>query len=245
MPTGGRTTFIPSRAWRCTVSNADQRLQQAAAARTLSGQAWDDFCQTLRQAGRMIEQLGDVPTELDRAEWYRFLSRTARGGFERFVENCEPNRPRFRNTGWRQSINFQCPDQDHFLCEFDEAVDYRIRGNRGTAPYFVLAVWSAKQPQDLGARDWAEQGAAGLEEFDPATLRTTAFLPSEAIECDAQGNFEIIVSQREHDGNWLKLDPDSVGMLVRVVYEDRTREHMPPLEIERLDGAPPRPLRPE
>jgi hypothetical protein len=214
--------------------------------RLLSGRAWDDFCDTLRLAGRAIERFGDEPGELDRAEWYRFLTRIVRNGLERFVENCEPDRPRLRDVPWRQSINVQCPDQDHLLAEFpDGSHEYRIRGERGTAPYFVIAAWSAAQPVDLGARDWAPRGVPGLREFDPATLRTTAFLPSERIRFDADGRFEVILSQKPHAGNWLELRPDSVGVLVRVVHHDRAREEAPRFEIERLDRPEPRPVRPE
>jgi hypothetical protein len=82
-----------------------------------------------------------------------------RNGLERFVENCEPERPRLRDAPWRQSINVQCPDQDHLLAEFvDGSHEYRIRGQRGTIPYFVIAAWSAAQPEDPGARDWAPPG---------------------------------------------------------------------------------------
>ncbi|MEJ6655337.1 MAG: DUF1214 domain-containing protein, partial [Pseudomonas sp.] len=220
-------------------------IRNAAAQRLLSGQAWDDFCDSLKQTGRLLEQLDDVPTELERAEWYRFLTRLVRNGFERFVENCEPNRPRLKDASWRQSINFQCPDQDHLLCEFDEAVDYRVTGNLRDIPYFVMAVWSAAQPADLGARNWAERGVEGLKEFDPAMLHTTAFLPSEKIQHDADGNFEVILSQHPHEGNWLKLEHDSVGMLVRVVHQNRNSEKVPHMHIERLDGAAPRPIQPD
>jgi hypothetical protein len=214
--------------------------------RLLSGRAWDDFCETLRLAGRGIERFGEEPGELDRAEWYRFLTRIVRNGLERFVENCEPERPRLRDAPWRQSINVQCPDQDHLLAEFpDGSREYRIRGWRGTAPYFVIAAWSAAQPADLGARDWAPRGVAGLRDFDPATLRTTAFLPSERVRFEADGSFEVILSQREHAGNWLELRPDSVGILIRVVHHDRAREEAPRVEIERLDRPAPRPLRAE
>lgn len=220
-------------------------IHNAATERLLSGRAWDDFCDSLKQTGRLVEQLADVPTDLERAEWYRLLTRLVRNGFERFVENCEPNRPRLKDASWRQSINFQCPDQDHLLCEFDEAVDYRVTGNLRDIPYFVMAVWSAAQPADLGARDWAERGVAGLKEFDPAVLRTTAFLPSGNIQHDAEGNFEVILSQRPHEGNWLELKQDSVGMLVRVVHQNRDNATVPHLHIERLDGAAPRPIRPD
>ncbi len=221
-----------------------------AARRLLSGRAWDDFCETLRLAGHMVDRFGDEPGELDRAEWYRFMTRLARNGFERFIENCEPDRPRLRDAPWRQGINFQSPDQDHLLCEFvDGSRDYRITGNRGNIPYFVIASWTAKQPADIGARDWAERGVDGLKAFDPATLQTTGFLQSDAIDFDAEGNFEVIVSQAPplasgDDRNWLRITPDCVGLLVRNVYHERAKAVPPTMRIELLDGAAPRPIRP-
>lgn len=221
-------------------------VEQAAAQRLLSGRAWDDFCDSLRAAGHMIERWGNEPSDLERAEWYRFMTRLCRNGFERFVENCEPDRPRLRDASWRQSINFQSPDQDHLLTEFvDGSHEYRIIGQRGTVPYFVLGAWRAAQPADLGARDWAPKGVAGLKEFDPAMLKTTAFLQSDAMQFEPDGRFEIILSQKKHPGkNWLPLTPDSTGVLVRVVYHERHRETPPQMRIERLDSAVPRPITP-
>ncbi|MBS0378884.1 MAG: DUF1214 domain-containing protein [Proteobacteria bacterium] len=218
---------------------------ELSAQRLLSGRAWDDYCEVLKLAGRAIERFADEPTALDRAEWYRFLTRLTRNGLERFVENCEPERPRLRDAPWRQSINFQSPDQDHLLAEFvDGRHAYVIRGTRGTAPYFVMASWSARQPADAGRHDWAPRGFAGLAECNPALLRTTAMLQSQAIDYDAHGNFSVLVSQEPPEGgrNWLKIDPDCVGLLIRIVYHDRTRETAPQMSIERLDEPAPRPL---
>lgn len=221
--------------------------EELARQRLLSGRAWEDYLEAVRKAGRMIEHFGDEVDELDQAEWYRFITRVMRNGFERFVENCEPERPRIRLTPWRQAINFQSPDQDHLLAEFiDGSCDYRITGNRGTIPYFVMAAWTAPQPKDLGARDWAQAGTDGLKEFDPAMLRTTAFLQSDAIDFDADGNFEVILSQtKPADGkNWLEITPDCVGILVRTVHHERHKEIAPEMRIERVDGAKPRPITP-
>jgi hypothetical protein len=216
----------------------------SAARRLLSGRAWDDFCEALRVAGHNIERFGDEPSDLDRAEWYRFMTRLARNGFERYIENCEPDRPRLRDAPWRQGINFQSPDQDHLMCEFvDGAHDYRITGNRGTILYFIIASWNAKQPRDIGARDWASRGVEGLKEFDPATLQTTGFLQSDAIDFDADGNFEVIVSQHPRVRNWLRITPDCVGLLVRNVYHERAKEKPPEMRVERLDEVEPRPIR--
>jgi len=212
--------------------------------RLVSGEAWDDFCETLKVAGRVIEGFGDEPSDLERAEWYRFLSRLTRNGFERMVENCEPDRPRLRDAPWRQSINVQSPDQDHLMCEFvDGGHEYRIRGNRGTLPYFVIATWSAPQPADLGERDWAGEGVGGLTEFDPTNLTTTSFLSSREIEFDANGDFELILSQTPPEENGLALQPQTTGLLIRTVYHDRSAVVAPTFEIERLDRPSPRPIR--
>jgi len=218
-------------------------IEAAAAARLRSGEAWADFCAVLARAGTMIDRFPDA-SDLERGEWFRFLTRLMRNGAERFVENCEPFRPRAQITGWRTSINVQMPDQDHYLTEWDVPVDMRYFGNRNTTPYFVLAAWSAKQPVDLGARSWAPLGFDGVREFDPATLRTGAFLSSDDVHFDAEGNFSILLSQNPpaDGGDWLELEPDSVGLLLRVVHHERAKEIAPTVHVERVDGAVPRPL---
>ena len=225
--------------------NEEPTESEASAARLLAGRAWEDYCDVLKLAGRAIDRFGSEPTALDRAEWYRFLTRLARNGFERFVENCEPRRPRLRDAPWRQSINFQSPDQDHLLAEFiDGRHAYVIRGNRGTVPYFVMAAWSARQPADAGAYDWAARGFEGLRDCNPALLRTTAMLQSQAIECDAHGNFEVLVSREAPAAgrNWLPIEPDCVGLLIRIVHHERAAEQEPVMHIERLDHPVPEPL---
>lgn len=221
-------------------------MNETASRRLLDGESWDDFCDTLKAAGHILDEFGDEPSETERAEWYRYLSRMVRNGFERFVENCEPERPRLRDAPWRQSINVQCPDQDHLMCEFVNGEhEYRITGNRGTLPYFVMAAWTAPQPEDLGARSWAPHGTRGLAEFDPTNLTTTSFLMSDDIDFDAEGNFEVIVSRRKHQRNWLPLSMESTGILVRTVHHDRASETPPSMQIERLDRPTPRPVRPD
>jgi hypothetical protein len=216
-----------------------------SAARLTSGAAWDDFCETLRRAGHGIDRFGDEATALDRAEWYRFLGRLVRNGLERFAENCEPENPRLRDAPWRQSINFQSPDQDHLLAEFtDGSHDYVIRGNRGGLPYFVIAAWRAPQPRHPGARSWAESGVEGLREFDPTALQTTGFISSREVSFDAAGNFTIVVSQQKPaDGrDWLPITADCVGLLVRTLYHDRAATVPPRFTIERTDELLPRPI---
>ena len=132
------------------------------------------------------------------------------------------------------------------MCELvDGSHDYRIHGNRGDLPYFVMATWTAPQPDDFGARNWAPRAAAGLVEFDPTNLTTTSFLASPDMAFDSEGNFEVIVSGRRHPGNWLPLAPDATGILIRSVHHRREAERDAVMQIERLDQPQARPVRPE
>ena len=214
--------------------------------RLVSGRAWDDFCDTLKVAGKMIDAFGDTPSDLDRAEWYRFVTRLTRSSLERLVENGEPTRPRLRDMVWRQSINVQSVDQDHLMCQFDEVRDYKIIGTRGTIPYFVLAILAAPAVADAGAQDWAPQGTAGLRSFDPSNLKTTGFLGSQQLQISLDGGFEIILSQSDPGAgrNWLKLTPETNCILIRLVWSNRATEIAPQMRIERLDGAKPEPITP-
>lgn len=227
--------------------NAAADREAIAKQRLLSGQAWDDYCDTLKAAGRHINQVNGPLSELDIAEWYRFVSRLARSSLERLLENGEPTRPRLRDMVWRQSINVQTVDQDHLMAQFDAARDYIIRGTRGTIPYFVMAALTCPNPDNPGAEDWAQQGMEGLKRFDPSNLKTSSFLHTHGLKVEADGSFEIILSQNNpgEGKNWLKLEPDSNCILVRLVWSNRETETAPNLTIERTDGAAPVPTSPE
>jgi hypothetical protein len=214
--------------------------------RLVSGQAWDDFCDTLKGAGRHIAAFDGPLSDLDRAEWYRFMTRLARSSMERLIENAEPTRPRLRDMVWRQSINVQTVDQDHLMCQLDAGIDYRITGTPGTIPYFVMAVLTAPAPDTPGAQDWAPQGVAGLAQFDPSNLTTGGFLASQQIPLDDDGTFEVILSQADPGPGktWLPFAPDTNCILIRLVWHDRAHETAPAMTIERIDHAVPEPVTP-
>lgn len=216
----------------------------ASARRLVSGQAWDDYCDMIRMAGHRIEQWGDDISDLDRAEWYRFLTRLMRNGFERFVENRDPGNPQLRDAPWRSFINLQNPDQDHLMAEFSSADDYIITGHPGTVPYFILSAWSTAEPEHPGAENWTEKGLDGLKEFNPALLKTSHFLTSGDLQLEADGSFRIAVSRNPQPGNWLQIDEDTTGVIVRIVYHERAKEQPPSMRISRAEGIDLQPLAP-
>jgi hypothetical protein len=219
-----------------------------AGERLLSGQSWTDLCEVTRLAGQIVEQLGDDVSDLERAEWYRFITRLSRIACERFVEGLDPNRPSLRDISWRASLNFTSPLQDHLFGEFiDGFTDYVLTGNRGTVPYFIVSVWTTPEPPDPADQDWAGRGVAGLAEFNPAIFHTTSFVTSDELTFDEAGNFSVVVSQTqpENGGAWLQPTADCVGMFVRWVYDERDGAVPPTMQIERLDRAARAPIRPE
>ncbi|MEM9175434.1 MAG: hypothetical protein AAGC67_09370, partial [Myxococcota bacterium] len=60
---------------------------------------------------------------------------------------------------------------------------------------------------------------------------------------DADGNFELILSQDPPPKNGLAIQPATTGLLIRTVYADRAAVTPPTFEIERVDRPKPRPIR--
>ena len=126
------------------------------------------------------------------------------------------------------------------------ARDDRITGTRGTIPYFVRAGVTCPAPDTPGAQDWAAQGVEGLKQFDPSNLKTTGFLASQQMHIEADGTFELILSQNDPGAgkNWLRLTPDTNCIMIRLVFGDRGCEVAPAMTIERMDHAAPEPVTP-
>jgi len=46
----------------------------------LDGSLWDEFCDSLKEAGKVVQSAGAPDNVFDRAEGYRYLTRLLRGG---------------------------------------------------------------------------------------------------------------------------------------------------------------------
>ncbi len=58
------------------------------------------------------------------------------------------------------------------------------------------------------------------------------------------GTFEIVISQHEHPGNWLRSEPETRSLAIRQTFLDKRHHQHAEMHIERLgnDGTPPAPL---
>ena len=190
-------------------------MSQQKIERILDGRAWSEFCDTLKASGEVILRDHSPNDPLDRAEGFRYLSRVARMALGQFVEMSDAASPDFRRTA-DESMKLGCdnPDSYYLMANISGEHEYRIRGKRGSVPHLSLNTY-------YGGYGGGRAGCGGSLELEDLAI-------------DADGRFEIIVSQKQRPGNWLPMDPDTNQMIVRQTHHDRASETVFELEIERL-----------
>jgi len=196
-----------------------------ATSRVLSGKSWEDFCDSLKAAGETILRPETPASEIDRAEGWRYLSRLTRAALERMVEFADPDFPVFYALSHETiKIGSDNPDNTYRNCIVDGTKEYRVTGNRGTAPVMTFGTKAERYAID-------------------GTQASTGEIDSKHMDIDPDGSFELILSAKPHNGNWLKLEPDSSMLIVRETHFDRKSEVPARMTIEQIGGpAKPSPL---
>jgi len=197
--------------------------------KVVDGTAWREFCDLLADAGEAILEEGNPEDPLDRAEGFRMLTRLLRGRLESVLEYGRPEQPVLvRACHETVKIVGENPDNHYLGASLDGKYDYRIWGTRGEAKWLSFNLFSG----------------AGFGGGGPGTGAT---LHEEQMHIEPDGTFELVISQREHPGNWLRSEPDTRSIAIRQTFLDRANQEHAELHIERIgdDGAPPAPLTPE
>lgn len=203
--------------------------QKTAEQRVLDGQAWDDFCAALKEAGQLVNAEKAPQDSFSRAEGYRYLARMLRAGLESFLEGGDPAFPRLHCPA-HETIKMGADNPDNFYqsAPLNPRYDYRISGTRGTVDY-------------LGFGTVINRYSTG------GGMKSDGYLDSRDMEIAEDGTLEIIVSQREHPGNWLRMGPETNAINVRQTFQDRLQETRAEIRIERIGAEMerPEPLSPE
>jgi hypothetical protein len=196
--------------------------------RIMSGATWADFCDGLKRAGDVVLREGSPKNPFDRAEGFRYLSRLTRVALESYLEFADPRAPVLRRPAHETvKIGADNPDNYYQSAAISGAYEYRIWGTRGTVYYLGFGTYA---------------GSYGSK----ARSAQTGYLEGNALEVAPDGSFDIIASCQERPGNWLRMEPDTSSLIVRQTFQDRAREAIANLHIERLHAeGPPRPLTPE
>jgi hypothetical protein len=101
----------------------------------------------------------------------------------------------------------ECPDCLYTRATMRGGESYRLFGNRGTARY------------------------VGLQTMNGMVSTANALV--DELEVDDHGNFEVVLSADEHDGNWLRTEGDHPTLTVRHFFYDWDAESPSTLQIER------------
>lgn len=200
----------------------------SAVDRLMNGRSWEEFCDTLKSAGRTILAENSPDDPLDRAEGFRYLSRLTRAALETFVECADPRAPVLhRPVHETVKIGADNPDNYYQHASISGRYEYRIRGRRGTIHYLDFATQT---------RGVASSGNS----------RQSGHLDASDCEIAPDGSFEVLLSCEPKPGNWLPMTPDTTALIVRQTFLDREREKPAELRIERIGGdGKPTPLTPE
>jgi Protein of unknown function (DUF1214) len=189
-------------------------------------EAWQMVRQMLDDMTTMVQE--DAETELELLEGLRVLGRATALCSELSLD-IDVAAPWFfpMNTETRM-IGGPAPDGEYYLAMIDGRFRYRIRGNRGTTAYLGFQVLAG----------------IGL-----TPRRMGAYLSDTQLEVGAQGEFSFVLAADEPTpaelagDRWVRIPPDSSGIVVREYIADRAGETAAELHIEPLgmSGPPPTP----
>jgi hypothetical protein len=205
-----------------------QTPEGEAARKVLSGEAWAQYCDTLKAAGASLQFPGAPQDAFNQAEGYRYLARLARAGLEGLLEDADPQAPVFKRVVHETvKMGADNPDNYYMNASISGAHEYKITGTRGTVRYLALATQSGHYGRGGG-------------------LPPTGMIEASGMEIAPDGTFTIAVSREKRPGNWLPMTDDSGLLIVRQTFGDRSKETLATLKIERVDGPHvARPLTPE
>ena len=190
-----------------------------AQAKIESGEVWSELGEMLSKAHDVLKREDIAATPFELAEGHRYIGRLLRAGIMAFGERSGPLHPTFRTMADGVKMGLDNPDNYYVSATVRGDLTYRICGNRGTIHYLSFAA----QDQNFAARKSITGGAGHLNDAD-------------LILAD-DGSFEIVASQQEQPGNWLRMTPQTSQILVRQTFLDRLKERPVDLEIECDEGS--------
>jgi hypothetical protein len=182
---------------------------------------WTDLEAAIRSVADAVLGDGHVNSELARHEGLRFLARFMHAA-SLFEMEPDPAYPHLVRVFQPLSGNWflPCPDGLYHYAVLDGRYDYRLRGRRGSAHLVVAEVF--------------EGGFSDVPHM-------RVFDSRQEFDVDADGEIEIILSQREAPNNGIKIPPGPSLVLLRQWFYNWDAEEQGEFLIERVGETYPAP----
>lgn len=176
-----------------------------------------------REAAALVAGAVHPGHPTDWAEGFRWVVRMASITFDWVIEKNDPLHPVLflQQDAYRKFI-VDNPDVNYHFCVLDPGETYRLSGYRGEAPYVGLTFGT-----DIfrwGSGDGAPTGTLTQRHIDQ-------------FHVGPDGAVEIVLSPREHAGDWIRLAPKTQHLAIRETFTNRSTQRPAALRIERL-GPP-------
>jgi hypothetical protein len=175
--------------------------------------AWSHLIGRLNDAAQIVQSDPATRNPVDLAAGMRHLLVLLTAGIDEALRY-DPDpilRVQRASTTDVVSWGMECPDCLYTGAKLRGGESYRLFGNRGTARYVGLQTMNG--------------------------IASTANALVDELKADGNGNFEVVLSAEEHDGNWMRIEGDHPTLTVRHFFYDWDTEVPSSLRIERI-GAP-------
>jgi len=176
-------------------------------------QAWSYLLNRLRGAAQIVETDPASRNRVDLASGMRHLLVLLAAGVDEALRFDPDPILCVERTSTDDIVTWgmECPDCIYTRATMRGGESYRLFGNRGTARYVGLQTMNG--------------------------IVATANELVDELEVDADGNFEVILSADERDGNWMRIEGDHPTLTVRHFFYDWNTEVRSFLHIERLGDS--------
>jgi hypothetical protein len=185
-----------------------------------AAELWEDFCEHLKRAGRVLDRETTPQDELTVAEGYRDLVRLVRLGFEVAVEFADTEHPQvYQSVTSTGSGEGETSDARYHQAFIDGAATYYVTGTRGSAPLIEFTVYAGK----IGLQDVSRQVGA---------------LTEQDLILGPDGSFEIVLSPQPHSGNWIHTEREATMLFIRQYAPDWRKTRDATFEIRKGSATP-------
>ena len=197
-------------------------------------EAWQQFCETLGQAGQQIFKPTNPGDPLQRVDALRFLTQNLGQAFDLALES--------KNTAYPLIHPFVTPtrklgadaaDLAYHQAWIDGRHQYRLYGNVGSARFFNIAV--------QGARPVEQKDIGGPPLHEPFGDVPECNIFGHDLKTAADGTFELFIGGEKRGPNWLPNTPETRKLFIRQGF-DAWDERPALLSIERVGMDSPRPM---